>query len=415
MSKKHYSSFAKPYTSMLAALKKEQDAKFAEEHVAVDFDTALFPNYMFDLSDKDLDPIPSSNHYKKSHATKHRYTFDKPQVAYTARKQNYFRELEMFLTPLFEENPIVNDDFLTGYYFAKAIIIPNIIDNLTTGTPKDLKSFHPGISSDGIVRGIWYAFAAYQKKHPNSYISWSFFGCDRHYKPAYKTKYLNGVTKKCDIFDLNSIRSVDIQIEETLGKLSFMISDIKPRNIKDVLSQLIMCHNTMQPNGIVFIRLMFDWLSEYTQMTNLLIYCISSYNIVKIFKTPWGNVPKFYLILAQPKHKALTTPHGLGLIKYYEALATDTKASLFNKMIFHVEEKEDPTQTDIQEDDTQSNIPDKLMGESYMTQLKENLSEKYKQLISYDMDFRSPENCTQMWMDLVHDSDPDPSSVMKAT
>lgn len=407
MSKKHYSAFARPYTSILAALKKEQDEKFAAEHVSVNFDTALFPDYVFDLSDQELAPIPSAKHYKKSHAAKHRYVLDKPNTPYTPRRQNFFKELSLFLSPLLEDNPVVNDDFLTGYYLAKAFIIPNIIDNLPTGTAKILRSFHPGISSDGITKGMWYAFAGYNKKHNLDMIHWEFAGCDKHIKPQYKTKYLNGVAKRCDIFDINSIRSTSIQIEEKLGKLNFLVSDINPKSIRDTLSQLILSHDLMQPNGVVILRVMFDWLSQYTQMINLLIYCMSSYNVVKIFKTPWGLVPKLYLILSLPKRKALTAPHKTGLLKYYEALVVDTKAALYNKTIFNVEEKTEPVVTETTEstnDQTEdSDIPDKLSGESYMTQLKENLSEKYTQIATYDMQFTTPEKCSELWMTTVHD------------
>lgn len=400
MSRKHYSAFAKPYTVILSTLKKEQEEKFKAEHVDVSFDTAYYPDYLFDLSDGDLNPISATHHYKKSHAIKHKYNFEKPLAMFSHRKQNYFKELEIFLPSLLDESPFVNDDFLTGYYFAKALVIPNIIENRPNGVEKTIKSFHPGLSSDGITKGIWYAFADYNKKHTKDSIHWEFFGCDSHIKPIYKTKYLNGVTRKCDIFHINSIRSIGIQIEEKVKKIHLLITDIKPTGIKDIVSQLILAHDTVENKGIAIIRINIDWLAQYTQMINILIYCISSYNIVKIFKTPWGNTPRLYLILLGVKRKALTAPHKTGLIKYYEALDVDTKAPLFNKMIFNIEDK---TEISTEEGDIDE-TPDKLAVESYMTQVKENLAEKYKQIVSYDMKFETPELCSSNWLSQMFES-----------
>lgn len=400
MANKQYANFAKPLTSILAALKKEQTEKFETEHKSADFHTDIFPDYVFDLSDADLAPIPATYYYKKSHASKHRYIFEKPAVVYTPRPLNYFKELALFLTELLEDNPIVNDDFLTGYYLAAVFIIPNIIDNLISGTAKNLKSFHPGITSDGIIVGIKYAFANYNKHHPTDGIHWEFLGCDVRRVSQYKTKYLNGVTKNCNIFDINSIRSVSIQVEEKLDKLDFLISDIKPASIADMTSQLILIHSLVQQKGISVIRVLNDWYTSYTQMVNLLVYCISSYSVVKIFKTPWGVVGKLYLVLSQPKNKALTAPHKTGLIKYHDAVLHDTSVSLHNQMVFNVEEPDINYSAVAVDDDTRviNDIANRLTGESYMTQLKDNIADRYTSIISHDMEFESPERCTAMWM-----------------
>jgi hypothetical protein len=150
-------------------------------------------------------------------------------------------------------------------------------------------------------------------------------------------------------------------------------------------------------------------------MVNLLIYCISTYQVVKIFKTPWGEKPKLYLLLAKPNHKAIYPAVLTGLAKYAEASELDPKLNLYNKMIFHVEDL-DTNNADSKTDVDNANINDSekvkevkeevadsianLLPESYMTGLIERISTTYKKLMSDTSEYNIWE-AAPYWMDNI--------------
>lgn len=394
---------------ILRNLREELDQKKADEYVPKNYSTALFSNNVFNLSDLEMDPIDPTHFYKKSFATKHLYSFDKPLIVPTVRKIDPFKEVSLFLPPTLEEEPLVNGDFLLGYYLGKAFIVPNLIETLKAGVEKSIKSFHAGISSDGINRGIWYYILAYNKLHPKAPILWEFYGCDKRTIPEYKTKYLNGVSKKCDVHSYNSIRSINIQVPEKLGLVDLFIDDVKPKSVAQLTLQLILAGGLVKDTGFSFIRLPLNWLSHFTPIVNLLIYCISTYQVVKIFKTPWGEKPKLYLLLAKPNHKAIYPAVLTGLAKYAEASEQNPKLNLYNKMIFHVEDLNTNNSTDSKTDVDDANntsteeIADSianLLPEAYMTGLIERISTTYKKLMSDTSEFTIQE-ATPYWMDNI--------------
>jgi hypothetical protein len=392
---------AQSYKNNLRKLKEELDSKSTVHNP--EYDTALLNEYLFDLSNGDLEPIVATHYYKKSQAKKFMYFFDKPLAVYVPRKYDAFKDLPTFLSPLLEDNPLVNGDFLTGYYIARAFVIPNLVDTLSAGSQKLLKSFHAGITSDGITRGIWYAILDYNESHPKGGISWEFYGCDRNKTKEYSSKYLNGLARKCDVFDPNSIRSIGIQVVEKMTTVDFFIDDVKSTTIGQLLLQLILASDITSDRGFAFVRIPLNWLDNYTQMINVLMYCISSYKVVKIFKTPWGIVPKLYLLVSLPKRKAFTAPMRTGMAKYLEGLSTTPKLNLYNKMIFNVEEKTDTDETDDASTDLDTEIPSKLKPESFMSNLIENLSESYKQIMAFDSGLTT-ELANALWMDTIRGS-----------
>jgi hypothetical protein len=369
-----FTEYTPSYRANLQKLKKER----AEKHVPVvyTYETNLFSNYLYNISDVNLDTIESIYYFKKSHAAKHKYNLPTPDKPSSVRLDNSFKELEIFLPRLIDELkiPVINDDFLTGYYLAKAFILKNIIPtkSIHESLVRTIKSFHVGLSSDGIVRGIWYGLIN------NDKIKWEFNGCDKVHKKEYTKLYKNGITKHCNAFDLNTIRSIGIQLEESLGKkIDFFISDVRPADIYDVLTQLLLCYDNVSDDGFKFIRLPLDWLSNYTAMLNIIIYAVSTYNVVSIFKTPWCKVPKLYLLVAKPKHKALTAVRYTSLTKFIElGRLSGESLNLFNKYIY----------------DSDTDEP------SYISNLADKITNTYNLLIT-DNNLLTCEEANTLWVD----------------
>jgi hypothetical protein len=365
----------KSYQDNLRALKKEQQelADTKEEKTPLD-DTNLFASYLFDLSDEELLPIERILMYKKMYAIKHNYVVpnDGTNLPIVKLSADPFQETSIFLPPIIGNEPIVNQDFLTGYYLAQTIL------------PKDktITSYHAGLSSDNLTRGIFHAFA----KQKN--IKWKLYGCDRVIRNEYRKVYINGVSKKCNVFDLNSIRSINIQIGETIKpkSLNFYISDVRTQSTADVLMQYFLCYGYVSDNGYTIIRLPNNWQEFYTSMVTTMIYFISQYDYIKIFKTPWGEIPKFYLIFARPK-EVITQAKINNIVSYIEALKTNSDLPLFNEAVFDIDE--DPTSTET------------LKDKNYMELLVDNINNTYKQLIMFNLPYTTTQ-ANQICLELVN-------------
>jgi hypothetical protein len=319
-----------------------------------------FRNYWYDISRENIQPIETMHIYKKTFKAKHVYeskeiSCDKVMStpAYKPRADDRFKELSIFLPVLFEDVPIVDSDFLTGFYFGKTIIYPYILGLKKQTLIPTISSFHSGMSSDGMIRGIWYALENVRSTLGKS-IKWNFLGCDNKLISKYKTKYILGISKKCNIFDINSVKSISIQLNETSINFDFYIADVKPNNISQLLTELLLVNYTKFK--FIILRLPLNWLSCYTQMINVLLYFISSFQVVKIFKTPWSIIPKIYVYLETYKLNAFTTPRTLSLENYIKEYTSDTSINLYNKMIFNIEQSdtlEIKKSTDVIINDTQ--------------------------------------------------------------
>lgn len=394
----------------------------------------IYTSHMYNISDVHIQPIDSKHYYKKSFDAKHKYRFGLDNCNLRTRKVDPFEDVYNLLPQLYDDNPYVDADFLTGYYFAKYVLA---IKGQSTG--EKITSFHSGLSSDGITRGLFYAFASLPKP-----IKWDFYGCDKKFKKEYANKYINSKSIKCDVFDINSVRSINIQISEKIKSFDFYISDVRPTDLYDTMCQLILCTNKVK--GFTIIRLPTIWKAIFTAMTNLLLYLISQYNIVKIFKTPWGLTPKFYLIIGSPKEPYSAVKY-TGLIKYMEAVKIDRTLPLYNTMIFDVEDVDNSKpdkeanvnnnvdhnsnnkSVDIESNDDDTNNPeeesndddddesnddesnddeskdisnadDHLKPKSYTSLFVSNVKAMYYNLMTYDEDIDASEaNIT--WLDII--------------
>ena len=336
------SQFTKTYKDTLRALKKAQEAipvEYSYKH------EGSFTSYLFDLSN-DMDPYKSDVFYKKS-SKMHNYNIGMPNDAiYIPRQKDLFADtlfLETQLTTDDSEKPIISDDFQTGFYFSKIGIIP---------AAKIYTSFHCGLSSDGMLRGF---YSSLPKK-----TKWDFYGADKHVIPIYSKKYVNGVKKPCDLFDKNTLRSINVQLSEKIkpGDITIFISDVKPSHTVDVLKQLLLAIEWMNRSAVIILRLPLNWNKFFTSIVSVLLLLISRFTTVKIFKTPWGIVPRLYLILKDPK--ALFSITELNSIQAYIDNCGKSDVAFLNKSIFDVDADDDasPKDADNKLDASPSNLDD---------------------------------------------------------
>ena len=182
----------------------------------------------------------------------------------------------------------VDDDFLTGYYIAMYHL----------QLPKIITSFHAGISKDSLTQGIYYALAKIQPK-----TKWQMFGCDSNPIKKYESIIKNGIKNPCDIYNINTMTSINIQLNEFIDQKSidFYTCDIKNNGAADTLKQILLIREYLSNNCQIILRLPKNWSLQYTSISTILLFCICQFKQVKIFKTPWGSVPRYYLIMQDMK------------------------------------------------------------------------------------------------------------------
>ncbi len=332
-----------------------------------------FESFVYDLSDLDLAPIKLIYFYKKSHArAKHNFKFEMLENTLHKPRHNHklFRQsitvLEQTLTTNDYNRPVIDEDFLTMFYLIKSNIIK---------LPKNITSYHTGISSDGLLRGL---FSTLKKG-----TRWNFYGCDKNYAKLYGDRYINGIKKPCDVLNINTIRSINIQLSEkiTPNSIDLFTCDIKPNTAIDVFKQYLICANWLTANGVILLRLPLNWSNNYTAMITLIIYFQSHYNIVRLFKTPWNNVPKLYLIISHPKEGSIDSTKLLAITSYItdiEMLPTGINTSLFSSIIWNDEEDSDQ-----------------------MQQLVDNIKNTYQQCLSTDILPKNEEDTALLMLSLA--------------
>lgn len=285
--------FSTTYVEVLRELKKESTDKQFEEKKEI----PPFAQYSCIISDEDFEPITQDLMFKKLLANKYfRYTFDIPKVKLT--KPIPSPSSEIFLRTQLEDD--ISPDILTGYLIGRYYLSINIIQNFI--------SFHTGISSDGFIRGLYLAFKNKLLSHfkgeqiiNQPKLKWHMFGCDRKFSDKYADKFINGIKKPCDVFDMNSIRSIRLQSSEKLANIQLFIADIFPKTHIEVLKQWILLADSFNEKTEIVLRLPYNWLNIYTQMCSVILFFISYYKYVAITKMPWNG--HIYLIIKHPKIK----------------------------------------------------------------------------------------------------------------
>lgn len=386
------SLFVKDYKSIIAALKAEQLKNKENTPTTTNANILddLFSSSIYNISDVSIYPIDHKHMYKKSFARKHTYRFKTPAIQPNPSIDPY-ADVYLIVPQMYEEVPLVDQDFLTGYFIAKWLIMPKHISKF--------KSFHSGISSDGITKGMFYALATNPKP-----IKWDFFGCDKNIKKEYTKCYVNGLSKPCNVFDINTVRSINIQLGEKTKDLNLYIGDIRPKSFRDFMCQLLLCYGFIKDNNVIILRLPVNWASNFTAMVNILLYFISQYNVVKIFKTPWGKNKKLYLIISEPKENHSASKYTT-IMKYIEAVSIDPTLPFYNQLVFEVDETQATDESTQATDESKLNsdgvdLDDMLKPKSFMTIFINNVSHLYKQLIEYNTDTSNDEANT-LWTQVM--------------
>jgi len=317
-------SFQLSYKDYIRKLQKQNQEKIDDEKDKALNDIQLYSGDIFEITTTDITPIDIKHWYKKAFAKKHTYSLDVfSNEGNTENKQsNSYKELLGHKGWLYSVCGAkdTNHDFLTGYYFARILVAPVKNANHV--------SFHFGCSPY-MISGI--------EKCLGRHAKWKWYGADTKTLYTYKQHYLNGVSKSGDVNNLNTIKSIRNQLSEVLAhKLTFYIQDIYPTSPICLYNSLIIPLTDVDKLGFSILRLpdphVWDVFGS-THILNFLLFIVSQYNIVKIFKTPWSNKARYYLIFASPKEifplQKLTT-----LMKYIEDLEKTPNVYLYNEQLY---------------------------------------------------------------------------------
>jgi hypothetical protein len=319
--------FKKTYQDNLRELRDEQNA---QDSIATSDTPGLldpYASYVSDISDIDLEPIDNQLLYKRNFAkVKHSYKFEAPQLQQIKRTSNYFLDIEAMLYSMIPNSHMVDDDFLTGYYLTKYHL------NL----PKVMTSYHAGISKDSVLQGIYYAINKLQPK-----TKWQIFGCDAIPIKRYEAVLKNGIKKPCDIYNQNSSTSIKIQLSESIDPASvdLYICDVKSKDTADLLKQFSLILEYLSMNAQIVLRLPANWSQCYTSMSTTILFLIGQFKTVKIFKTPWGLVPKYYLILSGMK-EPIQSKKVLTIDSYIKALSVNGDTPFISQTYYSIDEQE---------------------------------------------------------------------------
>lgn len=291
-----------------------------------------FPNHIFDIDlPYSKTPIDKKYWYKKCFRREHEYILDVFNSDVTQNAQfDCYSELQGkdgWLSPEYD-NQAITVDFLTGYYLAKALIR---VRNETVAW------FQYGCSNTQLYNGV--------NAHLDTNVGrFTRYGADRALtrkllqtrntfddKNARQSRLsalddnlverkvainldnvFNGVTRTGDLTNVNVLKSIRNQLNE-IAQLGFFISDVYPTSMCMLYNSMLIPLMDVTAKGFSVIRLPdpHTWggdmditktnkhkLMPSTSFANFLILICSHYNVTKIFKTPWGKTPKYYLIVS---------------------------------------------------------------------------------------------------------------------
>jgi hypothetical protein len=287
--------YKKSVQDVIRDLKKENLLKQAVCKIA-DFD-----DYLFDVTSEKYFEI----NYKKYQ--NHSYSIDKEPTVIQDRTDDNYKELN-FILPSIIKVDAVDGDFLTGYYFHR-LLFPD---------GKKIKVFCAGDSL--ITSGMQYAYNI------------DLYKCD---KVKTNGKYINGLTRVCDINEMNTIRSINIELSENFKQksLDLYICDVYECNI---IKKFILCNGFVSKTGYSIFRLP-NFINKDILVD--IMFVISQFNNVKIFKTPWFKSAKIYLILSDCRNH--TNQKNTNMLHLYASvLDQDADLKILEQNALHVGELE---------------------------------------------------------------------------
>jgi hypothetical protein len=164
----------------------------------------------------------------------------------------------------------INADFLFGQY------ITTLLPHVKLKQTAPLKSFHGGLTSDMLTRGIYQSLKT----------KWNFYGCDA--APGTSSRYIGG---RVDVFNVNSVRATCAAAG--YGVFDFCIIDVKPQTTRDLLVTSLFAR-VVKPRGLVVLRMP----NNPADCLDVVAFLALSHD-TWVFKSPFA--PKYYLFLRSKK------------------------------------------------------------------------------------------------------------------
>ena len=316
------------YRAVLSDLRKEQEElkiqREEESKKIIDNKSDnIFKNYIINLSKENLDSIPDILLFKKKNIDEY-YSYEIPntEVKQNKRKTDICKKVKETFIYVFPER-LIDDDFLTGYFISKTLI--NINKNV-------IKLFIAGMTNNSMMHGIIDGL---------NKTSVDFYGCDKRPSRIYSNKYFNGVTKRCDVNDINSAVSINIELCERfpINVFDIFISDICQKDASSVLSSFMIHHSLVMRNGIILLRLPDDWTEFYTAMASIIMFFVYHYEVVKVIKIPWGIKSRSYIYLSFPRCE-INQKKKANIISYIKELQANKNLPLLASSVFENENNE---------------------------------------------------------------------------
>ncbi len=199
----------------------------------------------------------------------HRYTLEIPEV----KEAHYdsFSEIPEWLRTI---NDIECDaDYMTGYYLSKYVM------------PNKPTVYYCGCAKRVIIEGM------------NSYQPVDWFGTDINFDGV------KSITGSSDLEDYNVVRS----LKNNTRRFNVFLCDIYPKT-RVLFASIILAQ--MAPLAIIRLQ------EIDTDVINFLSLCAAKYGHVRIFKTPWGEKPRYYLLLSKPR--TFNSGCVIKYLQYYE-------------------------------------------------------------------------------------------------
>ncbi len=216
-----------------------------------------------------------------------------------------------------------DSDFLTGYYFAKYFI---------RHKKNPCESFHIGCESN-IIYGIQY----YLDKLSGH---WQWFGCDLH--PSEKPNIINGLNHSGDITSINSVQLIKNELaSSTYNKLQFIVQDVYPHEMLYLWQTMLLILSKIASDGVAIMRIPEpQFYNLYgANFVNFMILVLTQFIQVKIFKSPFADKIKYYLILRGTKSPYTATD--LSRLTRYIKEYKKNKTLLFSKKLIEQKEIQD--------------------------------------------------------------------------
>lgn len=362
--------FQKTYKDYIKQWKKavEEEKKLNESTIDSTLSDSPFPEYTVRLTinqETAKECNLTKYWYKQGREVKFTYelkVFENIPDQKQTETKNTYKELvghNGWLSSIY--GATVTDDFLTGYYFAKYW--------LSTLSDVALTGFYFGASKRQLHNGIQYYFDSKKKKLTCYYAD------HQHVKPY----YLNGITKSGDLTNLDVLKSIRIQISNVTSDLSYYICDINPKTSVHLYNSLFLALTDLSAKGIAIIRLPSptQWSTiGNTALFNFLLLATIRFKTVHVFKTPWGLVPRYYLIASNPTK--FSSAENVTYYKYLIDLKNNKVINFFHDMLY--------------DDET-------TIGESLATHIT-YVNALFDKLIKYEETINT-EEANSKWLDTV--------------